>query len=284
MKDVKNKGRFVRKVLLSILALGFIFAPSYVLANNAVVSWGVQGAFESVTMVAGTNVTKPIDNSSLVGDIDLVDDNNVIIPNDGWYFISLGNGVATSNSPLNISYIWVNGNIITFNGWETVGASSVSTSVYLQKEDVVNFSILSLVDNTLDEGMRFAIIAINSLLPDLMNSPHLWEIGTEYKFADGSYGQRFAGTITADSNVEIETSLSSNLNSSNASIISCGGWWDFGNGYRIPIGASIGGRYHAIVGLTPLNHPGGGSLVFFTSRNSVRIDAPYDIWVRYTKH
>jgi hypothetical protein len=126
------------------------------------------------------------------------------------------------------------------------------------------------------------LIQANIVAPGLVNSPHLWEVGTEYDFGDGSYGRRTTGAITAAANIRNDTVLFSGVNK----YIDSGGWFSWsGTGETnstINLNSTFGNNMatlHIISGL----HFSGNVLNFVTISYAARTNSPYDIWVRYTK-
>jgi len=115
--------------------------------------------------------------------------------------------------------------------------------------------------------------------PLLAAKPHLWVTGVEYDFGDGSFGQRFKNTITAAANTRSEIVLIANgiktIENSNIMFqISSGDNW-YSAGYpatTFPNTVSGGVQVSAA-----------GALVLGTIYSSARTNAPYDVWVLYTK-
>lgn len=119
----------------------------------------------------------------------------------------------------------------------------------------------------------------NSLL---LTRPDLWTPGTEYDFGGGLYGYRKTGTITVAANTEynITPIIPS---TSTAKIISYGGWVTYNNNTdaQMQLGynqaQSAGDSYSAAF---YVNSNG----ISLTSCTTVaRTNAPYDVWVTYTK-
>jgi len=97
------------------------------------------------------------------------------------------------------------------NEWEFIGEFKVDLSNYYTKGEIDNFVnnkadksdtyTISDVDNFLnDKSDKIntytktevdTLITNNIVNPGLVNSPHLWAVGTEYDFGDGSFGMRF---------------------------------------------------------------------------------------------
>jgi len=138
--------------------------------------------------------------------------------------------------------------------------------------------------------------AVSSLF--LQNSPHTWEVGVEYEFADGTFGQRFVST-TVINNGAIKL-LTQTPISPNAKIISCGGYVYFStypnnaeNG-RIALGqthtyyngANGNGIIYASSALyiEKYNSSPNEPYYFYINAYTVTgVGYAYDVWVRYTK-
>lgn len=113
----------------------------------------------------------------------------------------------------------------------------------------------------------------------LVNSPHLWEVGEEYAFADGSFGRRFTGAITASAKASVTTDLMP-VTPDFVSIISVGGFWYRAPGFKVSIPS--GGLSESAGSRIQL---GGDNSTFnlVTICSGARTNMPYDVWVRYTK-
>ena len=114
----------------------------------------------------------------------------------------------------------------------------------------------------------------------LVMSPHLWEPGKEYIFEDGSFGQRFTGTITAAANAQAITVVNANIGDVNISNV--GGWWQPGTVFPI-WRDTIGHTYENYASFVTLKDSGNLGLHIMTKSAVARTNAPYDIWVRYIK-
>ena len=121
----------------------------------------------------------------------------------------------------------------------------------------------------------------------LLNKPNLWEVGKEYDFGDGVYGQRFTGRITVNAKVGSDVILTDSI--SNVNPVSIGGWiaWDSNDGSktnRVPINTAEGNNSSPIEAILYFNDAAGANgihLHSYSFRN--RTNAPYDIWILYTK-
>ena len=108
----------------------------------------------------------------------------------------------------------------------------------------------------------------------LINSPHLWEIGREYEFCDGTFGQRFTGTITIAAN----TDHTVNFDLGATRIVTSGGYF-FNTRWRWEIGHYQTPNVFSRVLMDAQN----GFASFMSRHDAARTNAPYDIWIRYTK-
>lgn len=119
-------------------------------------------------------------------------------------------------------------------------------------------------------------------LAEQMQKPNTWTVGTEYDFGDGVYGQRFTGTYTAAANADANAYTDKKLsNISIESILNHGGWFDNGSGVKIAISGSAAGQstnYRA----SEILYSSEG-LILKTFSSVARTNAPYDVWVLYTK-
>lgn len=117
----------------------------------------------------------------------------------------------------------------------------------------------------------------------LANSPHLWPVGVEQYFGDGSYGLRLVGaaTITAASSTTNTTTgivtitISSAINSNTARIVSSGGHVINSSNtmfvFPSPYPRHFGSIYSASDGL------------YIGTQSTALGSLVYDIWVRYIK-
>ena len=118
----------------------------------------------------------------------------------------------------------------------------------------------------------------------LVYSPHTWTPNTvEHNFGDGTFGRRFTGTITAGSNVTHSAIISAQLTALNTNIISHGGQWQTASDVKLCMP-------YAYVTLTPTQLAATAGMYLLntglhiiTTHSAARANAPYDIWVRYTK-
>lgn len=120
----------------------------------------------------------------------------------------------------------------------------------------------------------------NPYYNDMKASPHLWEPNVEVNLADESYGMRFTGTISCVPNYNFNRVLSNNVNLVSCDLVDAGGTWVY---QSIPPKKTILGGSN-ITGHTfgTINIDQDG-LYFESISIGDRVDAKYDIWVRYTK-
>ena len=113
-----------------------------------------------------------------------------------------------------------------------------------------------------------------------MMKPNNWQVGVEYNFGDSLYGQRFTGTITINAHTYSSVNLSNDKSINN--IISYGGAWTARqtNGNVLILNANeYDGNQESRVVL----YPESDGMVLWSKSASSRTNAPYDIWVLYTK-
>jgi hypothetical protein len=121
--------------------------------------------------------------------------------------------------------------------------------------------------------------------------PDLWPVDTEIDFGGGLYGQRFTGTITGSAYAGLNTELMPSGSVSRP--VNSGGWWDsnrtatagyqryiaVGQGYAVYGGSGTTGHvFTCVVSVTE-----DFALNMHTVSSADRTNAPYDIWVTYTK-
>lgn len=111
-------------------------------------------------------------------------------------------------------------------------------------------------------------------------STNTWIPNTEYAYPDKTYGRRLKGRITAPKNTECHTLISSRLNLRVYMLTDAGGTWEYKNnsGWMSLAGASIS---RSIAASLRIEMDG---LYLDTISNEDRVDAKYDIWIRYTKN
>ena len=117
---------------------------------------------------------------------------------------------------------------------------------------------------------------------DNINMSHRWEPHVEYEFVDGSYGMRFTGFISVLANRNFDEMLNTTRNSGNTRMTDSGGSWQ--------ISTNLGHGEWAVLGGSNLTGHTFGTIVltnagmrFVSMSIGDRINAPYDIWVRYLK-
>lgn len=115
-------------------------------------------------------------------------------------------------------------------------------------------------------------------IPILEIAPNTWNINTPNYFIDGSIGMRFKGRISILPNSPIVTSLSTDINTTKYLIMSAGGSWRTDTDINIDGligGSNVLGNTFAEVRMTKTQ------LELSTLSIGNRVNAPYDVWVRY---
>lgn len=111
--------------------------------------------------------------------------------------------------------------------------------------------------------------------------PQLWKPGKEYDLGDYSYGARFCGTISCVPNMDIKTLLTPNMTTANGHrITDAGGAWVYQSSplcWTVLGGSNITGHTFATI---TMDNKG---LYLESISTGDRIDAMYDVWVRYVK-
>jgi hypothetical protein len=121
--------------------------------------------------------------------------------------------------------------------------------------------------------------------PDLLFArPHLWTPDVEYDFGEGLFGQRFVGSITATSNYHSTLTLA--VLDASVKLLDAGGRWraatDITLGSLFKNGTSADTSCGLRINIDSTDSPF-GTLLLQTITPTPRNDAPYDIWIRYTK-
>ena len=111
---------------------------------------------------------------------------------------------------------------------------------------------------------------------------HNWLPGVEYSFGNGGYGIRFTGTISCLPNMDHKLTLSQNMTTATGfQIMDAGGSWMYQSEpdieWTILGGSNITG--HTFATVTMDKH----GLYLESISTGTRIDAPFDIWVKYIK-
>lgn len=117
-------------------------------------------------------------------------------------------------------------------------------------------------------------------LDDQIMHPHRWEPNKEHSLGDYSYAQRFKGKISVLPNMDIKILLSDILTLGSYRIIEAGGAWQYQSDpeeWTILGGSNITGHTFATVNMTTKG------LYFESISIGNRMDAEYDIWVKYVK-
>ncbi|MDR2889706.1 MAG: hypothetical protein LBV33_07700 [Lachnospiraceae bacterium] len=113
----------------------------------------------------------------------------------------------------------------------------------------------------------------------LIIRPDLWTVGTEYDFGAGLYGQRFTGAITATT----ETNIITILNDSDVlAICDFGGTYNNGLGSDLGFGSTYASNRSSITESNAVSIKD-KRLYITTCCITQRTNAPYDIWIKYTK-
>ena len=114
------------------------------------------------------------------------------------------------------------------------------------------------------------------------NNPNTWSIGVEIDFGDGTFGRRYTGTISAAINTLHNQVL---FNTPRINIVNVGGqlqYWTAESNF--PIGASLGTTTGTLTHFSAIFWSAGDNTVTLRSQSaSARTNAPYDVWIRYTK-
>jgi hypothetical protein len=110
----------------------------------------------------------------------------------------------------------------------------------------------------------------------LLTRPDTWPVGMEINFSGGLFGRRCTGTITAAANASVETVAFNNIN---GKAVSFGGWlFDASSYLAMPYANPASGTKCGILfRSTTLD------CRIISQSGASRTDAPYDVWITYTK-
>lgn len=131
--------------------------------------------------------------------------------------------------------------------------------------------------NITDDGSVISDIqtALNMLFPNT------WTANTEISFGNGLYGYRAVGTITASAGTRATTGI---VSGATGDLVNYGGYWTCNNGnWKIGIGINPYGSGQANFNQASVLYKSSSVIYMHTLDNNARTDAPYDIWVTYTK-
>lgn len=121
----------------------------------------------------------------------------------------------------------------------------------------------------------------SAIIDSVVMHPHLWDNGADHVLADNSHAIRFTGTISVLPNVDISIKLSSDINLTNSKLMDAGGSWQYEcdpEEWTILGGSNITGH---TFGTIVMKNDG---LYFDSISIGNRIDAKYDIWVKFTNN
>lgn len=107
---------------------------------------------------------------------------------------------------------------------------------------------------------------------------HLWKVNTEYSLNDGSYGCRFTGMITMSRGKRAISLLTSQINLSLYRFVDAGGTWVYKSNPDGWITLSCSGDFSSFIRMEF------DGLYLDTLSSNDRIDAKYDVWIKYIKN
>lgn len=120
----------------------------------------------------------------------------------------------------------------------------------------------------------------SDMLADRIVSPQLWTPGVEHYMHDHSYAIRFTGKISIVPNMDIKTLLSKTIKLDECQLMDAGGSWMYSSNpkaWTVMGGSNITGHTFATVNMDETG------LYLETISIGDRMDADYDIWVKYIK-
>ena len=119
------------------------------------------------------------------------------------------------------------------------------------------------------------------VISDMIMHPHRMITGVEYDLGDKSYCQRFTGEISCIPNMDLKTVLTNEINIPNGyRLIDAGGTWQYQTDpeeWTILGGTNYTGHTYAMVTIRK------DGLFLESISIGDRMNAPYDIWVKYAK-
>lgn len=221
-----------------------------------------------------------------------------VAPIDGYY-LSTFMFPETANIPGKVTYhavyIYKNGNVI--GGAERQDDSTnlrvplnESFVLKLKKGDTINVVVLTAGQTSGYTRQGQATFCLVNCLQEnktieLLNKPNLWVPGTEYDFGDNLYGQRFTGTYSTTQMIDTSILLCNTFET--ISIIETGGqiqeqsesstpWYN-----PIPYAFNRGSSGYSQA--VPWFDNGNKAIKLQITMPKAQTDAPYDVWVKYTK-
>lgn len=176
----------------------------------------------------------------------------------------------------------------------TAWTGSISTTTWLEKGDYLtvgyrsnegSFSVIQ--QPTLIDTATFTLINAGITSNYEVGKPHLWPVSTEVNLGDGLYGRRVTGTINANAFVQSITDIINDNSGIHYQIVSYGGWWScYGTAVHEQVGGSRtpdGSTHTCSSSITTSPGNQAGIVRFHSISSQNRVNAPYDIWVTYTK-
>ena len=119
--------------------------------------------------------------------------------------------------------------------------------------------------------------------------PDLWPVGQEIFFGNGLYGVRKTGTVTATADTRVWTDVITFATGVLPSIVQSGGWIKWGDegqhDYKYPVNSAMTNLtgWGATLGAWSVIRTANSQIALWNTSGLARTDAPYDIWVTYTK-
>lgn len=113
-----------------------------------------------------------------------------------------------------------------------------------------------------------------------INFPNTWPVNQEIFFGNGLYGYRATGTVASTANARDVTQLFEiPANLTNPFVSQGGSWIRDDNNVAISFGASDSNGYSSNINYNGAN----GHVALISTSANARTNAPYDIWITYTK-
>ena len=136
--------------------------------------------------------------------------------------------------------------------------------------------IQDLIDTIARGGL--SIPGINA--PTIEVCYNVWDYDVEIPFADGSFGARFKGSINSIANAQSVVTLSNKWNTKKYQILDSGGWWRIDSTEEID--QTIGSSYATTAASSEVRMTK-RQLEFISVSSADRVNANFEVWIRYLK-
>lgn len=269
--------------------------------NNYAVSATATYTVTDSVMVAPT-LSAPSGNAAMVD----AGGHEFIAPVDGFYTMTFMFAEKTGKRQTYFgSYVYLNGVLIGNNREQSGGAGVVndafglndSATLQLKKGDKVNIRVwtdLETAQTVACTGRATFVLleaassaSVNKA--EMMLKPNTWAVGVEQDFGDGVYGIRYTGTVTTpDTGPKGGTVTAKFTNLSSApitnvkNILNVGGMWNRSIAGPTFVCLVPGQQYDDSLWCS-VDWSKTNGFRLLTANSSATTNAPYDVWMLYTK-